>query len=106
MTILGMCIDKRVLIGLGALAAAIWITNPGLVAGALPFLILLVCPLSMMFMMRGGGHGGHDMGSHEAADPRERLVALERERARIDAEIARTRSESTEPTEVTGQPRS
>lgn len=35
-------------------------------AGISPFflLILLVCPLMMFFMMRGGMHGGHDEQDH------------------------------------------
>ena len=97
MTIFGMCIDKRVLIGLAALAVGIWVTYPQLVAAALPFLFVLVCPLSMLFMMKGSGHGGHDMGTHQATGTGDRLADLERERARIDAEIERTRSRSVEP---------
>ena len=39
------------------------------VGNLLPFLILLACPLMMVFMMRGmnhggGGHGGDDSQSH------------------------------------------
>jgi cell division protein FtsW (lipid II flippase) len=31
------------------------------VLGALPFILLLLCPLMMLFMHGGhGGHGGHD----------------------------------------------
>jgi hypothetical protein len=34
----------------------------------LPFLLLLACPLMMVFMMRGmGGHGGHGTGHDSAA---------------------------------------
>lgn len=104
MTILGMCIDKRVLIGLGVLTVGIWVAYPQLVGAALPFVILLVCPLSMMLMMRGG-HGAQDMGGHQIASVHDRLASLERERARIDAEIARTRAESVEPVGVADQPR-
>jgi hypothetical protein len=36
----------------------------------LPFVLVLACPLMMMFMMRGmGGHGGHDgVPSQDARD--------------------------------------
>ena len=36
---------------------AAWITNPTLVLAALPFLLIVACPLIMMFMMGGMGHG-------------------------------------------------
>lgn len=47
-----------VLMGLGA-----WIAAPRVVLSALPFLLLAACPLAMVFMMAGMGHGGH--GSHD-----------------------------------------
>ncbi len=50
-----------VLLGVGA-----WIAAPGTVLSALPFLLLAACPLSMVFMMAGMGHGGH--GTHSAHD--------------------------------------
>lgn len=36
--------------------------------GALPWLILLACPLMHVFMHRGHGHGGHGHGGQGAAD--------------------------------------
>ena len=37
--------------------------------GALPFLLLLACPLMHVFMHRGhGGHGGHGGGGHVHGD--------------------------------------
>lgn len=56
------------------------------ILGALPFLVILaVCPLMMIFMMRGGhgGHGAH--GQHTSSQPAEtegtqaKLRALEQE---------------------------
>ncbi|MBK6862647.1 MAG: DUF2933 domain-containing protein [Ideonella sp.] len=38
--------------------------------GALPFLLLLACPLMHVFMHRGhGGHAGHHGGEHRSAAP-------------------------------------
>ena len=34
------------------------------VLAVVPYLLFLACPLMMVFMMRGMGHGGHGHGSH------------------------------------------
>jgi len=95
---LELCFDRRVLAGLGALAVAIWLLAPQFLLAALPVLVLLLCPLSMLLMasmMRGR------MGevSHSATGA-DRLAALEREQARLATEIARARGE----VEVSGKP--
>ncbi|MGI5139333.1 MULTISPECIES: DUF2933 domain-containing protein [unclassified Streptomyces] len=48
-----MCLNKKVLAGLGAVAAVLLLLRPAWVIAALPVLILAICPLSMIFMMRG-----------------------------------------------------
>ena len=40
--------------------------------GALPFLLLLTCPLMHMFMHRGHAHGGHSHGSSRDGDDAQR----------------------------------
>lgn len=72
------------------------------------FVLILACPLSMMLMMRGGGHGGHAMhGSGGAAgDPaaqEQRIVDLEGEVARLGGSSAG--SETRELTTVSGDRR-
>jgi hypothetical protein len=69
----------------------------------LPLLLILACPLMMIFMMRGM-HGGHDMGAEDKdpgqdgqappVDPRadKRIIELERQVAELRA--ARDRAES------------
>ena len=61
-------------------------------------LLLLACPLGMMFMMRGHGHGHGNAGDHETARGQDghctqikhaTLDDLRRQRADIDAEIAK-----------------
>lgn len=94
MNVLRMCLDVRVLAGLALTAGAVWLVAPGLFAAALPILILAACPLSMLvmaWMMRGHGATAPNTSSAD------RVVALERERQRIEAEIARARSEADAP---------
>jgi Protein of unknown function (DUF2933) len=73
---------------------------------ALFFLLLLACPLAMVFMMRGmhgghghaqtheegahqgGGHGGCHSGSHDHEPAESSLDDLRSHRAELDREIA------------------
>ena len=59
------------------------------VGTALFFLLILACPLMMIFMMRShGGHGGGRHG-HQHHDPSAASVdELRRQRAELDREIA------------------
>ena len=56
----------------------------------LALLLVLVCPLMMIFMMRGGhGHGGHSHGMHgggqqDADDSGQKQVSLQELRRRHD----------------------
>ncbi|TMC44773.1 MAG: DUF2933 domain-containing protein [Chloroflexi bacterium] len=88
-SLLGMCFDWRVLTGLAAVGVGIWLIAPQLVAPALPILVVLICPLSMLLMARMMATSTARNG--QAISPTERLAALEREQARLDAEIARAR---------------
>jgi len=57
-----------VLLGFAAVGAFFLITeHTAHFLGWLPFALLLLCPLMMFFMMRGGhgGHGGPDNQNHE-----------------------------------------
>lgn len=62
------------LIVIGAVAGYFLLTEHlAHVMGALPFLLLLACPLMHVFMHHGHGHGGHghpgqDGGAREAAE--------------------------------------
>jgi hypothetical protein len=50
---------KYLLVAAGALVVGLLAAGSPL-QSILPFLLLLACPLMMVFMMRGmGGHGGH-----------------------------------------------
>ena len=51
------------------------------------FLLIIACPLMMMFMMRGGhGHGGNAQGT--GAPTQSSVDELRRQRAELDGEIA------------------
>lgn len=64
MNMLKMCFNWKVLTGLGAVGLAIWVVAPGAALAALPLLLILVCPLSMVLMM---GMMGRGTGEHLAA---------------------------------------
>ncbi len=89
--LLGMCFDWRVLGGLAIVGLGLWLYAPQLLGAALPILVVLICPLSMVlmaWMMRG--FMGTAATRPSATD---RLAALEQQQARLSAEIARTHSE-------------
>lgn len=49
------CLNWRVIVGLALVGAATFVVAPRFALAALPVLVLLVCPLSMLFMMRSMG---------------------------------------------------
>ena len=60
MRMFGMCLNWKVVAGLAVVGLGIWAVAPNIFAAAGPVLLVLACPLSMVFMMRGmrGMHGG------------------------------------------------
>lgn len=62
---MGMCFNKRVLVGLGVVALAVFAFSPSLLGAVAPLLILAVCPLSMVFMMRAMNQGGARCGADQ-----------------------------------------
>jgi hypothetical protein len=70
MNALKMCLNWKVLAGLGVVALGIFAVAPDLVLGALPLLLLAACPLSMVVMMWGMRNmGGMPAGSGAAQGP-------------------------------------
>jgi Protein of unknown function (DUF2933) len=47
------CMNWKVIAGLAVVGLGVWIFEPGLMRAVLPLLIVAICPLSMLFMMRG-----------------------------------------------------
>ena len=76
----GMCLNWKVLAGLGAAAVVIFLLRPKLGPSLLPLVFVVACPVSMVLMMRSMG-GGQAMppvdsvvaGSPPAPDPVEVL---------------------------------
>ncbi len=55
---MGMCLNKRVLVGLGVAALGVLAVSPRLFGAVAPLLIVAACPLSMVFMMRAMNRPG------------------------------------------------
>lgn len=77
------CFNRKVLMGLGALALGVLVVAPQLFFRVLPLLFVAACPLSMLLMMRGMSGNGGQCSNGRASQPG----------AGHDAEIARLRSE-------------
>ncbi len=92
---MGMCLNWKVIGGLVVVGLGIWAVAPSLAVAALPVLAVLVCPLSMLFMMRGmGGSQCASQGSSACQEenvtrtPHERIAGLRAQRENLAREIA------------------
>lgn len=70
-----MCLNKKVLAGLGIVAVGLLLLKPAWMVAALPLLILALCPLSMIFMMRGKGKMGSQGSSCSTGAGRQKTSA-------------------------------
>ena len=52
MKMFGMCINKGVVAGVAGVGLLVWVLAPGALVTALPFLLIAICPLSMVVMMK------------------------------------------------------
>ena len=89
-----MCLNWKVLAGLGAAGVGLYLVAPGLAAAALPLLLLAACPLAMLFMMKGmhGNQGeAHGQRASQQADAdltrEEQLTRLRWQQADLDNQI-------------------
>ncbi|MHB1509294.1 MAG: hypothetical protein ACYCST_09090 [Acidimicrobiales bacterium] len=48
-----MCLNRKVIVGLAAVALGVLVVDPHLFTRILPLLFFAICPLSMVFMMWG-----------------------------------------------------
>jgi hypothetical protein len=90
--VLRLCLDPRVLIAFGTLGVAIWLLAPGLLLSAVPLLIVLACPASMIVMavvMRTpAGTTTDQTAPRDIGHIRSELADLETRRATLETELA------------------
>ncbi len=109
MKMFGLCINWKVVIGLGVVGLGVWAVAPNLIGAAVPLLLLAVCPLSMIFMMRGmGSMGGQSVTQPptQASGPsritgtrEEQLAQLKARHETIAREIAQLETARDQPRE-------
>ncbi len=92
MQMLKMCLNWKVIAGLAVVGAGIFAVAPDLALAALPILLLAICPLSMIFMMKGmqgnEGKAGEKAASLETGVTREeQLDRLRTQQAALTDEI-------------------
>lgn len=86
MKMLKMCLNWKVLAGLAVLGIGMYAIAPNLAVAALPFLLLAICPLSMMFMMKGmQGSGDGEQAKDETSE--ERISRLRTKQADLAEQI-------------------
>jgi hypothetical protein len=87
-----LCLDPRVLVAFGVLGVAVWLLAPGLLLGAIPLLIILACPASMIVMavmMRPSACTTSDQAPpRDAGRIRSELADLEARRSSLEAELS------------------
>jgi hypothetical protein len=96
------CFNWKVVAGLAAAGLAVFLFAPSAASGAVPLLIALACPLSMVVMMRGmsGRQCRQDEGEASAGGTAT-VSSAEAEIARLRAEIDQLRAERRD---LEGQP--
>lgn len=89
-----MCFNRKVLIGLGAVALGVLAFAPQALGAALPALVLLACPLSMVAMMWGMNRPGHSKEDSSSAPTPSTAADTDLELARLRAELDQLKAET------------
>lgn len=102
MNMLKMCLDRKVVVGLAALGVGIYLVAPDVASAALPYLVLAICPISMLLMMVAMNHGegdGKRRASPEVGDglTREEQIARLREHEAALADQIRALERNEQP---------
>ena len=89
-----MCFNWKVIAGLSAVGLGIWVVAPNVIGVALPLLVVLACPISMLLMMRGMG-GGQCATRPAGAVRAEQQAALRPESTRLtrDAQLVELKAQ-------------
>jgi hypothetical protein len=112
MNMLKMCLNWKVIAGVAVAGIGTYLYAPGFAVAALPFLILAICPLSMIFMMRAMGNMNGDgeksgvacaTGGNKTASREEELAELKSQQRELGDQIATMEEEATEAP-AAGQP--
>lgn len=82
---LHICLNWKVVAGLAVVGLGTWVVAPNLVWAAVPVLVVLACPLSMLLMMRGMGGAQCATQSEQEHQLRARHTALAREIAELES---------------------
>ena len=92
---LHLCLNWKVVAGLAVVGLGTWVVAPNLVWAAVPVLVVLACPLSMLLMMRGMGSAQCATEGEQKHRPREEQLAQLRARhTALAREIAELESAS------------
>lgn len=93
--------SRQVLAAIAIVGVAAWLLAPDALVRGLPFLVVLACPLMMVFMMRPMHQMPADGVPHRNGDPyapealTRRLAELDAERVAISDLLARPRADRT-----------
>lgn len=88
------CFNRNVLLGLAATGVAVFLFAPSVASAAIPLLVFLACPLSMVVMMRAMSGGRCAREDTETNAPQTVTVgSAEVEIARLRAEVDQLRAE-------------
>jgi hypothetical protein len=105
MKMLKMCLNPKVLAGLAVVSLGIYLFAPGLLAEAVPILLLAACPLSMLLMMWTMQRTlGQDQQTTQETDARltreEQMAQLRAEQAALANRIGELEREETRRAET------
>jgi len=90
---LHICLNWKVVATLAVMGLGTWLVAPNLVWAAVPILVVLACPLSMLLMMRGMGSTQCATQSEQEHQPHEeQLTQLRARHAALAREIAELES--------------
>src|SRR5207249_8449136 len=90
---LHICLNWKVVAGLAVVGLGVWVIAPNLVWAAVPVLVVLACPFSMLLMMRGMGSAQCATQIEQEYRPRaEQLAQLRARHVAFTREIAQLES--------------